>query len=75
MDKKLKFYYDQVGDVLDISIGKPKPAISEEIAYNFFVRISPRNKKIVGFMVLDFNKGFMKNLQKEATIVSARVQR
>ncbi|MFZ3059350.1 MAG: hypothetical protein WA102_06360 [Candidatus Methanoperedens sp.] len=32
MEKKLRFFFDKKGDVLDMVIGKPKGAISEEIS-------------------------------------------
>lgn len=54
--KKLNFMFDEEGDVLDISIGKPVQAISNEIADDFFVRVHPRTKKIVGFSILNFKK-------------------
>ncbi|SNQ60879.1 hypothetical protein [Candidatus Methanoperedens nitratireducens] len=31
MEKKLKFFFDKKGDVLDIAIGKPRKDISKEI--------------------------------------------
>lgn len=52
--KKLSFSYDEDGDVLDISIGKPKKAISTEERDDFFVRRDIKTKKIVGFSILNF---------------------
>lgn len=60
MDKNLIFSFDKEGDVLDISIGKPKKAISEEISDDIFVRKDPKTKEIVGFMILNFEKRFKK---------------
>ncbi len=60
MDKKLIFSFDKEGDVLDISIGKPKKAISEEIKEDVFIRKNPKTKEIVGFMILNFEKRFKK---------------
>ena len=60
MDKKLIFSFDKEGDVLDISIGKPRKAISEEIKEDVFVRKDPKTKEIVGFMILNFEKRFKK---------------
>ncbi len=54
--KRLRFSYDKEGDVLDISIGRPVRAISNEIVDDFFVRLHPRTKKIVGFSILNFQK-------------------
>lgn len=58
MEKKLKFFFDKKGDVLDIAIGKPKVAISKEIDNDIIVRIDPKTKEIVGFTILNFEKRF-----------------
>lgn len=52
--EKMRFFYDEEGDVLDISIGKPKKAKSEEIG-NDIVR-KDRKGKVVGFTILNFEK-------------------
>ena len=43
MAKKLNFYYDNKGDILDISMGKPKKAISKEIDDDVFIRLNEKN--------------------------------
>ena len=60
MEKALNFSYDKEGDTLDISFGKPQKAVSEEISDDFFVRLEPKTKKIIGFMILNFEKRFSK---------------
>jgi len=56
MAEKLIVHYDKEGDVLDISVGKPRKALSRELEENVFVRIDPESKKVVGFMILGFEK-------------------
>ncbi|HLB95680.1 MAG TPA: DUF2283 domain-containing protein [Patescibacteria group bacterium] len=58
MEKALNFAYDKEGDILDIAIGKPQKAISEEISKDIFVRLEPKTKKVLGFMILNFEKRF-----------------
>lgn len=58
MEKNLIFSYDKEGDILDISLGKPQKAISEEIEEDVFVRLEPKTKKIIGFMILNFTRKF-----------------
>ena len=58
MEKGLRFSFDKEADILDISIGKPKKAISREVKDDFFVRIDPKTKKVVGFSILNFEKWF-----------------
>ena len=53
--EKMMFYYDEEGDVLDISIGKPKKAKSEEIGNDIIVR-KDKKGNVVGFTILNFEK-------------------
>jgi len=53
--EKMMFYYDEEGDVLDISIGKPKNAKSEEIGNDIIVR-KDKKGNVVGFTILNFEK-------------------
>ena len=63
MAQEMIFSYDKEGDVLDLTLGKPVTAISKEITEDFFVRMDATGK-IVGFMVLNFEKRF-KNKAEE----------
>ncbi len=67
MEKKLKFFFDKEGDVLDIAIGRPKAAISKEIGNDIVVRIDPKTKEIVGFTILNFEKRF-EHVDKSETL-------
>jgi len=67
MAREMIFYYDKDDDLLDISVGKPKKAISTEVADDFFVRKDIKGKKIVGFTILNFEKWF-KGKREERTI-------
>ena len=67
MEGKIMFWFDKEGDVLDISIGKPKKAVSKEVGEDVIVRMSPKNKEVVGFTILNFTKRF-ENLKKAGKI-------
>ena len=54
-----------------MSLGETKEAVSEEISEDFFVRKNPNNGKIVGFMILNFEKRFQKLGQKETIPLNA----
>lgn len=72
MERELKFFYDNEGDVLDISVGEPTEAISEEIDDDIFIRIDDTTKEIIGFSILNFTRWF-KDLKSEKKIpVTAR---
>ena len=53
--EKMRFFYDEEGDVLDISIGKPRKAKSQEIGNDVIVRKDSKGK-VVGFTILNFQK-------------------
>ena len=55
MEEGLRFSFDKEADVLDISIGMPKKAVSREIEDDFFVRIDPKTEK-------KFLKKLLKNM-------------
>ena len=65
MAKRIRFSYDKEGDVLDISLGEPRKAIAREINDDFFIRVDVKSKEIVGFSVLNFEKGFHKFLAEK----------
>ena len=53
--EKMRFFYDEEGDVLDISIGKPKKARSQEIGNDIIIRKDSKGK-VVGFTILNFER-------------------
>ncbi len=61
MAEKINFYYDKANDILDISAGKSKKAISQESGNDVLVRVSPTTNKIIGFTVLNFERRFIKH--------------
>ncbi len=70
-DKKLKFFFDKKGDVLDIAIGKTKEAISREIGNDVIIRIDPKTKEIMGFTILNFEKRFEHMARSETLPITA----
>ncbi len=71
MEKKLKFFFDKEVDVLDIAIGEPREAISKEIDNDVIIRIDPKTKEIVGFIILNFEKRFEHIVDSETLPVTA----
>jgi len=54
----MNFYFDEEGDVLDITFGKPRKAVAKELKNDIAVRIDPRSGEIVGIVILNFMKRF-----------------
>ncbi|ATZ61168.2 MAG: DUF2283 domain-containing protein [Methanosarcinales archaeon Met12] len=71
MEEKLKFFLDEEGDVLDVTIGEPQPAISEEIGDDVIIHKNDQGE-IVGFTILNFIKRFKKLGVSREVPVTAR---
>jgi uncharacterized protein YuzE len=48
----MQLFYDADSDVLYLSIGDPRPAVSEEIDDDVLLRLDPETGEIVGLTVL-----------------------
>jgi hypothetical protein len=55
------FAYDEDGDTLFITIGKPTPALTEHVLYDIYYQIEPESLRIVGATILKFAGRFLKN--------------
>ena len=65
MEKRLKMFFDKEGDVLDISIGDPREAISKEVGDDILIRVDPKTNEVFGITILNFEKRFeQKNMKK-----------
>ncbi len=47
--------YDRESDVLYLSVGDPRPAISREVGDDVLLRIDPQTGEIVGLTVLNLS--------------------
>ena len=58
MAGRINFFFDEEGDVLDITIGEPKKAVTKELKNDIAVRCDPATGEIVGIVILNFRKRF-----------------
>ena len=56
MTKTFNFKYDPETDILNVSFGKARKAISIEQEPEVYVRVDPKTRETVGFTVLGFKK-------------------
>ncbi len=56
MAKALIYSCDKKRDVLYVSVGHPREAISREVQPGIFVRLHPRSRRLVGYTLLDFQR-------------------
>ena len=53
-----EIFYDTVSDVLYLSFGAPRPAVSQELADDVLVRVDPETERIVGLTILNLSARF-----------------
>jgi uncharacterized protein YuzE len=58
LEGKINFFFDEEGDVLDITIGKPRKAVAKELKNDIAIRVDPKSGEIVGIVILNFMKRF-----------------
>jgi uncharacterized protein YuzE len=58
MDKVTQVLYDKESDVLYLSIGDPRPAISREIGDDVLLRVDPDTEEVVGLTILNLSARF-----------------
>jgi uncharacterized protein YuzE len=54
----MQLFYDDEGDVLYLSVGDPRPAISEELDDDVLLRHDIETGEVVGLTVLNFSARF-----------------
>jgi len=57
--EKIEMEYDEEADVMYISFGEPREAVTEEIG-NIGVRIDKKSREVVGLTIIEFMKTFGK---------------
>jgi uncharacterized protein YuzE len=65
MEGKINFFFDEEGDVLDITIGKPKKAVAKELKNDIAIRCDLETGEIVGIVILNFKKRFKQKKKPE----------
>jgi len=45
--RKINFFFDEEGDVLDITVGNPRKAVAKELKNDVAVRVDPQSREIV----------------------------
>ena len=65
MAKRLTFFFDREADILYLSVGKPRPAISREAGDDIVVRVDPKSHRVVGCTILNLTKRFGKMKEAE----------
>ncbi|MBI1972524.1 DUF2283 domain-containing protein [Candidatus Woesearchaeota archaeon] len=56
MKGPMRVYYDEEGDFLEISVGKPTKSYAEEIQEGVFIRKDEKTEEIKSIGILSFKK-------------------
>lgn len=54
-NKLMNLSYDAEADVLYLSIGEPRPAISRELGDDLLLRIDPQTGNVIGLTILNLS--------------------
>ncbi len=57
-EEMMRLRYDPKLDLLEVSIGEPQEAVSEEVSDDIFFHFRPDTDKVVGFTVLNLRRRF-----------------
>jgi uncharacterized protein YuzE len=58
MGNELRIAYDKEADVLDVSLGEPRAAVSREVEDDLFLRFDLGTDEMVGFCLINFSRWF-----------------
>ena len=58
MGKVMQVFYDRESDVLYLSVGEPRRAISREVGNDVVLRIDPQTNDVVGLTVMNLSSRF-----------------
>jgi len=72
-ERKIGFYFDEEGDVLDITFGKPRKAVAKELKNDIAVRVDPESGEVVGIVILNFMKRFRMRKRTEKIELPVKV--
>ncbi len=56
MNENMRIHYDEEGDFLEVSIGKPVKGFFKDMGNDVFQRIDKKTNKVVGIAVFNFKK-------------------
>lgn len=75
MGNRFQISYDKTGDVLYLSVGDPRAAISEEIGDDVLLRLDLDTGELVGLTVLNFSARFSDAHSAEVLPVGIELRR
>lgn len=56
--QRAQLFYDREGDILYLSVGEPREAISREIGDDVLLRLDPDSEEVIGLTILNLSSRF-----------------
>jgi uncharacterized protein YuzE len=63
----LTWEYDEEGDVLYISVGEPRPAVTIDLGESVLARYDEQEKEVVGITILNVRRRLLEGLSVKGT--------
>lgn len=63
----LTWEYDEEGDVLYISVGEPRPAVTIDLGESILARYDEKEKEVVGITILNVRRRLLEGLSVTGT--------
>lgn len=60
--ESLTWDYDEEGDVLYISVGEPRPAVTIDLGESILARYDEKEKEVVGITILNVRRRLLEGL-------------
>lgn len=60
--ESLTWEYDEEGDVLYISVGEPRPAVTIDLGESILARYDEKEREVVGITILNVRRRLMEGL-------------
>ena len=60
--ESLSWEYDEEGDVLYISVGEPKPAVTIDVGESLLVRFDEQANQVVGITIMNVRRRVLEGL-------------
>lgn len=61
----LTWDYDEEGDVLYISVGEPRPAVTVDLGESILARYDEKEREVVGITILNVRRRLLEGLSVE----------
>ena len=64
----LTWEYDEEGDVLYISVGEPRPAVTVDLGESILARYDDKAKEVVGITILNIRRRLLQGLSSGESV-------